>query len=185
MKGIAWLAFSHDKDAVKAKKILHYLQQQHRVPDYDLLLAEIAAYEKDAIARQQYQQQFLEATRNTLYGDMYNKYLFGLQVEAPASITRALQLARREVQHRPTPEAYSWLARTYCEQGAVDKTLAIARSQVENKCFEPEVLYNLGLIYMAGGHKDNAKQYLREAQNSAYELGPVQANQLQQLLMNL
>jgi tetratricopeptide (TPR) repeat protein len=184
LKGIAWLAFSHDRDAIKAKKILHYLQQQHPVPDYDLLLAEIATYEKDTIARQQYQQRFLQATRDTLYGDMYNKYLFRLQVETPASIAQALQLARREVQHRPTPEAYSWLARAYCEQGAVDKAFAIVRSQVENKCFEPDVLYNLGLIYMAGGHKDSAKQYLREALNSAYELGPVQANQLQQLLMS-
>lgn len=185
LKGIAWLAFSHDKDVMNAKKILRYLQQQHPVPDYELLLAEIATYEKDAAARQDCQQQFLLATRDTLYGDMYNKYLFSLQVEEPASVAQALQLAQREVQNRPTPEAYSWLARAWCEQGAIDKAMETARLYVENKCFEPDVLYNLGIIYKAAGHKKMAKQYLREAQNSAYELGPVQADQIQQLLTNL
>lgn len=185
LKGIAWLAFSHDKDVMNAKKILRYLQQQHPVPDYELLLAEIATYEKDTAARQDCQQQFLLATRDTLYGNMYNKYLFSLQVEEPASVAQALQLAQREVQNRPTPEAYSWLARAWYEQGAIDKAMETARLYVENKCFEPDVLYNLGLIYKAAGHKKMAKQYLREAQNSAYELGPVQADQIQQLLTNL
>lgn len=185
LKGIAWLAFSHDKDVINARKILHYLQQQHPVPDYDLLLAEIATYEKDVIARQHYEQQFLLATRDTLYGDMYNKYLFSLQVEEPGSAPRAMQIAQREVQNRPTPEAFSWLARAYCEQGAIDKALETARIYVENKCFEPDALYNLGLVYKAGGRKKMAKQYLREAQNSAYELGPVQAARIQELLANL
>ena len=185
LKGIAWLAFSHDRDVTNARKILLYLQQQHPVPDYDRLLAAIADYEKDDIARQQYEQKFLSATRDTLYGDMYNKYLFNVQVEEPANARQALQTAQREVQNRPTPETFSWLARAYCEQGDTAKALETARLYVENKCFEPEALYNLGLIYRAGGNKKTARKYLLEAQNSAYELGPVLAARIQQTLTDL
>ena len=73
LKGIAWLAFSHDKDVVNAKKIINYLKQQHPIPDYELLLAEFAAYEKDSVAQKKHQQTFLAAIQNEMYGDMYNK----------------------------------------------------------------------------------------------------------------
>ncbi len=48
LKGIAWLAFSHDKDVANARKIIAYLQQRHPVPDYELLLSQMAAVEQDS-----------------------------------------------------------------------------------------------------------------------------------------
>ena len=185
LKGIAWLAFSHDNDVINAKKILYYLQQQHPVPDYDLLLAEIAGYEQDAMVKLQHLDRFMATVQQPQYGDMYNKYLFTLQTDEFSNAFKALSIAEKEIQNRPTPEAFSWLARAYCETGEVDKAMYTARLYVENKCHEPEALYNLGMIYKAAGYKNNARKYLKQAKESAYELGPLTTAQIREVLTNL
>jgi tetratricopeptide (TPR) repeat protein len=185
LKGIAWLAFSHDKDVSSAKKILSYLQQQHPVPDYDLMLAEMAAYENDSLATRQHLERFVSATNDPLYGGMYNKYLFTIQSGELDNAKKAFSIAEQEIRNRPTPEAFSWLAWAYCENGDIKKAMTTARLYVENKCFEPDALYYLGMIYKAGGNKIAARKYLTAAKWSSYELGPVKAAHIQQLLANL
>jgi tetratricopeptide (TPR) repeat protein len=185
LKGIAWLAFSHDKDITQANTILQFLQQQHPVPDYELLLAEIAAYENDTVNQQQHIRQFMTATKNSMYGSMYNKYLFNLAANELNDVKQCLQLAKQEVQHRPTPEAYSWLAWAYYKNGHIQKAMDIARWSVQNKCFEPDALYYLGMIYRAGNNSALARKYLTEAAGSAYELGPVLSRQISETLKTL
>jgi tetratricopeptide (TPR) repeat protein len=185
LKGIAWLAFSHDRDAEQAKEILLFLKQQHPVPDYDLLLAEIASFQGDKIANTRHLSNYLSATQNALYGGMYNKYTFSLQSGELNNPQRALQIAQQEVHNRPTPEAFSWLAWAYCQNGDVNKAMQTARYFVENKCFEPNAQYYLGMIYKAGGNEAAARKYLKAAKESAYELGPAVSEHVDQLLANL
>src|SRR6187401_3464861 len=68
LKGIAWLAFSHDKNAAEAKRIFNYLTALHPLPDYDLLLAEIAAYENDRSATENLQSRFITTVADSRYG---------------------------------------------------------------------------------------------------------------------
>jgi tetratricopeptide (TPR) repeat protein len=185
LKGIAWLAFSHDKDVAKARKIVTYLQQQHPVPDYELLLSQIAAVEMDSVQYKQHIQSFLTATSNTLYGGMYNKYLFNIEADGTNNAARCLQIAQDEVAHRPTPEAYSWLAWAYCRNGQVSKAMETARTYVAGKCFEPAALFYLGKIYQAGGEKAQARKYLKSAQESSFELGPVISGRITETLKAL
>lgn len=185
LKGIAWLAFSHDRDVMHAKAILNYLQQQHPVPDYELLLAEIAAYENDSTTQQQHINKFLSLTKNRMYGGMYNKYLFNLAANELNDARECLALAQQEVQNRPTSEAYSWLAWAYYRNGKMQKAMETARWYVENKCFEPGALYYLGMIYRAGNDASKARKYLSEAAGSSYELGPVMSKQITETLKKL
>ena len=173
LKGIAWLAFSHDKDVEHAKQILTFLATEHPVPDYDLLLAEIAAYEKDEQGKRFHTNQFLSATQNPAYGDMYNKYRFNLYADELNDATKALQIAKKEVLNRPSPEAFSWLAWAYFKNHQPDLALQTIKYHVEKKCFEPEVVYRMGMIYKSTGDKNKAKELLNEARNSSLELGPV------------
>jgi lipopolysaccharide biosynthesis regulator YciM len=182
LKGIAWLAFSHDKDTETATTILTYLQQQHPVPDYDLILAEIAAYRNDTKAEQQHIQKFLAEARQPQYGGMYNKYIFNLLCDEPNGGQSALQLAQTEVGNRPTAESYYLLSKAYYKNGQTDLAMQTAQQYVENKCFEPEVLYHLGLLYQQLGNKHKGRAYLKEAAASSVELGPVQAGQINTLL---
>jgi len=172
LKGIAWLAFSHDKNPEEAKRILVYLSKLHSVPDYDLLLAEIAAYEKNIPTEEMLQDKFITTVSDKRYGDMYNKYVFYLMADKKNDLDKALRIAEIEVNNRPTAQSYDLLAWIYFKMGDKDKALSIAKKHVENKNFEPDALYHLGMIYAGAGNMKKAKHFIREAESSAFELGP-------------
>ncbi len=181
-KGIAWLAFSHDGNTALAKKILLFLKRQHAVPDYDLLLAEIAEYEGDKQTHQRYIGSFLSAARNPAYGNMYNQYVCELQAEVIKDKDAALRIARLEVENRPTASSFASLAWAYYHSNETERSLDIARSYLENKTSEPGILYKIGMIYHATGDESKAKKYLSEANESAYELGPLVAARIKTIL---
>lgn len=182
LKGIAWLAFSHDKDAEAATTILTYLKQQHPVPDYDLLLSEIASYQHDEAAAHRHTQLFLTETQQPQYGDMYNKYIFDLYVNEANGGAKAMAIAQTEIRNRPTPESYYLLSRAYLKNGNPTMALQTAQLYVENKCFEPAVLYYLGVLYQQVGNKHKANDYLQQASESSVELGPLYAVQINKAL---
>jgi tetratricopeptide (TPR) repeat protein len=185
LKGIAWIAFARDKNVREGKKIIEFLQQQHRVPEYDLLLAEIAAFENNEAVKEYHLGRFSVATRNSAYGNMYNKYLFNLHADEWNNAGEALSIAKKEIGNRATPEVFSWLAWAYFKTGNIDKALKIAKGYVEKKCFEPGVLYRMGIIYKASGQKDKAKEFLTSARSSAFELGPLAEKEITKVLQSL
>ena len=185
LKGVAWLAFSGDKDPREAKRIISSLRKLHNVPDYTLLLAEIAAFENNQKERDTYIADFLKIVRDPSYGDMYNKYVFFLQSDFFDNAEQAISLATRETENRPNAEAYSWLAWAYFKQGKIDEALRITKAKVENKSFDPEVLYRMGIMYQNAGDKNKAKEYLNDAMSSAYELGPLTAKDISKALHTL
>jgi len=172
LKGIAWLAFSHDKNAAEAKRILNYLVALHPVPDYDLLLSEIAAYENDRTSEENLQTHFITTVSDSRYGDMYNKYIFYLMIDVNKDFAKALQIAQKEVYNRPTSQSYDLLAWAYYNMGRKEEAFKIAKSFVEDRNYEPDALYHLGMIYAHTGDLKKAKHFMREAESSAFELGP-------------
>jgi tetratricopeptide (TPR) repeat protein len=180
LRGIAWLAFSHDKNTGEAKRIVNYLSKLQPVPDYDLLLAGIAAYEKDSSAKEELLEKFVTVASGKQYGDMYNKYLFNLMIEEYNDEDKALQIAKLEVDNRPTPQSYDLLAWAHYNMGKKADALKIAKTFVENRNFEPEALYHLGMIYAAIGNNKKAKHYLEQARDASFELGPGLAARIEQ-----
>jgi len=172
LKGIAWLAFSHDKNTTEAKHILNYLEKLHPAPDYNLLLAEIATYENDRSALENLQARFITTVSDSRYGDMYNKYIFYLMLDKNKDFAKALQIAQKEVNNRPTSQSYDLLAWAYYNMGRKKEAYKIAKGFVENRNYEPDALYHLGVIYACSGDLKKAKHFMREAASSAFELGP-------------
>jgi tetratricopeptide (TPR) repeat protein len=172
LRGIAWLAFSHDKNTTEAKRIVNYLKTLHPVPDYDLLLAKIAAYENDRSGEEDLTARFVTAVSDCRYGDMYNKYIFYLMIDGNKDLAKALEIAQREVNNRPTSQSYDLLAWAYYNLGRKEEAVKIARSYVEDRNYEPDALYHLGVIYAHTGDLKKAKHYMQEAESSAFELGP-------------
>ena len=172
LKGIAWLTFSHDKNTTEAKRILNYLEKLHPVPDYGFLLAEIAAYENDRSASENLQARFITTVSDSRYGDMYNKYIFYLMIDENKDLAKALEIAQKEVNNRPTSQSYDLLAWAYYNIGRKKEACKIAKSFVENRNYEPDALYHLGVIYAYSGDLKKAKRFMREAAGSAFELGP-------------
>ena len=185
LKGIAWLAFSKDKNTSEAKRIVAYLKQQHPVPDYELLLAKIASFENNETEKNIHIENFITWVSNVGYGDMYNKYLFNVQADELKNNALALAIAEKEVQHRPTGEAFSWLAWAYLKNGQKENALKTIRLYVATNCFEPDALYYAGKIYQANGDARNARKFLKDAYNSSYELGPALSIEIKNALKEL
>ena len=185
LKGIAWLAFSHDKNVTAAKRILRYLSDLHPVPDYDLMLAKIAAYENDLAGKNKLLTRFLDEVHDPRYGDMYNKYVFYLSSDDTRNIDRALSIAEREVSNRPTPQSFDLLAWAKFQAGQKQQALEIEKRFVENRNFEPDAFYHLGIIYATSGNRALGRKYLGQARNSSFELGPAMADQVETALENL
>jgi tetratricopeptide (TPR) repeat protein len=179
LKGIAWLAFSHDRNQQESKYILNYLSKLHPIPEYHLLLAEIAAYEKDAATEKRLLDQFVNEVSDSRYGDMYNKYVFYIMSDDRKDLNKALAIAETEITNRPTPQSYDLLAWAYYRMGKKDEALRVAKTYVENRNHEPDALYHLGVMYAHTGNIKKARYYLQEAKNSGFELGPVLTEKIQ------
>ncbi|MEP6597491.1 MAG: hypothetical protein ABJA71_16170, partial [Ginsengibacter sp.] len=185
LKGIAWIAFSHDKNTVEAKRILKFILTQTSMPDLNLMLADIAEWEGDTKTKEMYLDVFVNEVTKPGYGAMYNKYLIHLYTYDLKDYDKALAIALREIESRPTPETYSWLASVYYNKGEMDKAYEIIRDHVNKRTFEPHAYMNMGFIYAAAGKKDEAKKYLEACGKSSFELGPNAENKIEEKLKML
>ena len=180
-RGIAWIAYSYEKNPEEALRILNHVTSYYEAPDYNLLKAEIAEFKSDDKLKENALKDYQKAVTNELYGDMYNKYNVLLLSEDLKRREEAITIALEEVENRPTPESYDLLAWSYFKQGDVEKAYAIVVKYIEGQTFEPEALYHMAEIYKAVGEKDKVKPLKEELITSLYELGPTMKRKVKQL----
>lgn len=178
-KGIAWIVYAHENNPKEAKRILDKIEKHHQSPDYHLFKAELAEFEGLDEQKNIHLKAYLEEVNNPNYGDMYNVYTSKLL--ADSNNEKAVELAKIEVQNRPTPMSYDLLAWSYFNTGKKQKALEIIDTFVANKTFEPEAQYHMAKIYKANGQLDKVTALKEELLNSSYELGPVTTKQVAQL----
>lgn len=182
LKGIAWIAYSHDNNPQEAKRILHYILRQRTMPDIYLFLSEIAEWEGNADGKDRMDKQFIGTVSSPAYGNMYNKYLIALLAESPLTLPKAMELAKLEIDSRSTPETWSWYAWVLYRQGNTQEAWTIMNNHVINRTFEPEVLYRLGQVLIASGQLEQGRKMLQECLESKFELGPVIVKDIRALL---
>lgn len=173
LKGIAWIAFSHDRDSRVALQILNYIQRQTQMPDLWLMKAEIKEWEGDQAGKAVCLQRFKEETAHSDNGDMYNKYLIGLLSGEYNDVEKALSLALRETKNRPTPETFDWLAWVYYQNGQSRKALEIVMKNVYRQTSEPASIFHTAMIMEANGKNAEALGLFKECTGSYFELGPL------------
>lgn len=172
-KGIAWITYSHEKNPTEALRILNIIQNQHQSPDYYLLKAEIAEYQNDLTAKDEYLNQYFEEIKKPEYGDMYNTHTAEILAQEKNSYEKALAIAQKEVKNRPTPLSYDLLAYVYYQKGDYKKALDIANTHVANQTFEPVAQYHLAEIYKANKLYYKVASIKKELADASYELGPL------------
>lgn len=172
LKGIAWIAFSHERNSERALEIIDNIESKHLVPDLFLLKAEIAEFNKDKTAENNALRKYNEVLALKNYGDMYNKYNVLLFAENPNKIEKALSIALKEVENRPTPESYDLLAWSYFKNGNSKKALEIIQTYTIDKSFEPHILYHNAEILKANNQLEKITPMKKELLASIYELGP-------------
>ncbi len=174
-KGIAWIVFSYERNPEEALRILDSIINNYKAPDYYLLKSEIAEYQGDSWASLINLDQYLKMVQDRSYGDMYNAYNISVYLDRTGQFEKALGLAKKEVDNRPTPESYSLLAYTYLKMGEVPKALQIVKDHIEGKTAEPSIHYRIAEIYKASGDNGRAMELKEELGGAIYELGPQMA----------
>ena len=185
LKGIAWIALSHDLNTGAAKTIINELAVRRRMPEAHLMLAEIAELDGNQTEKADHLKKFKSLVTFPQYKTMYHKYLAVLEAEEFQNPDAAVGIALEEIANRPTPQSYDLLAWAYYQQNNFKEALSVATRQVENQTFEPEAFYHLGIIYQANGNNDKASYYLNEALASEFELGPSISKKIKLALQNL
>ncbi len=178
-KGIAWIVYSFEKNPTEANRILEAITQLHKAPDYLLFKAEIAEFENNQEAKNNYLKSYFEAVKDENYGDMYNVY--SSKILADINSEKAITLAKTEVENRPTPLSYDLLAWSYFNNGNTTEALKIIEQHVVGKTFEPEAQYHIAAIYKANGKLKEVAALKKQLQESSYELGPITARIVNQL----
>jgi len=178
-KGIAWIAYSLEKNTSEANRILDSIMVHHKSPDYFLLKAEMAAFDSNPSEAKKQKDNFVNAVTSGNYGNMYNTYLITLYAES--NPIKALQLAVMEVKNRATPETYQLLAFAQLQAGKNKEALRTIKKFVADKTFEPEALYHSALVYKANGLDNKVAEIKEELKTTSYELGPVVFKEIQQL----
>ncbi|MBF2707677.1 tetratricopeptide repeat protein [Flavobacterium soyangense] len=172
LKGIAWIAFSHEKDTKEANRIIDNISKRHHTPDFYLLKAQIAEYENDFLSKKTNLNDYFTMLNTINYGAMYNKYNTLIYADDKNTASKALEIAKIEIDHRPTPDSYDLLAWSYYNLGDSKKALAIEEEYVVGKSFEPKLNYHLATIYKANNLNEKVTPIKKELLKSTFELGP-------------
>ncbi|MGO4819168.1 tetratricopeptide repeat protein [Flavobacterium sp. W22_SRS_FP1] len=172
LKGIAWIVFSHERNTTEAKRIVEAIEVTHNTPDLFLMKSQIAQFEGNKIDADLNKNIYFNMLKADNYGAMYNKYNTLIYADEKANAAKALEIAKIEVERRPTPDSYNLLAWSYLNVGQHKKALEIAKANVVGKSFEPTVQYHLAMIYKANNEIGKVAPIKEDLLSSIYELGP-------------
>lgn len=185
LRGIAWIAWSHDHDAGKAKQILSFILAHNNLPDCKLVLAAIAESEGNAAEKNKWISSYLTQVRNPACGYMYTKYLVQVYNDETDQYQEALALATEEVNRRYTPETCSWLAWSYARCGKTAAAVQLVNSMVMGKTAEPSAQYAMAEVFRLAGDPAKARELYQHCLDASYELGPAVTARVQKALQLL
>lgn len=184
LKGIAWICLSHDRNFREARRIINAVAARNFMPDSHLLFSMIAEMEGNQIQKRNHLEKFKSQVSGAGYQAMYNRYLALIEAEEFDS-QMAVSIAEREIAVRPTPESYDLLAWAYYKQDDFKEALRIADSKVKDQTFEPDALYHIGMIHLANGNEREAREFLNQALESEFELGPSISRRIKTVLQDI
>lgn len=180
-KGIAWIVFSHEKNAKEALRILDAVTEVNKAPDYHILRAEIASYLNEGEMKNAALDSFYNEIQDLAYGPMYDSHAIAFYLEHTNEYKKAIRLAEQEVMNRATPETYDLLAYAYFKNGNLSKAYDLVSTFVEGKTYEPKALFHLAEIYKAKGLQNEVQRLKEELDNADFEMGPSFSYQLSTL----
>lgn len=179
LKGIAWIAYSNDKNIALSKSLISTIIEKNNSPDLQLKLAVLAAYKANKKEEQVAIENFQKAIQKEGYGDMYNKYNCFIAAEHNGDFKSAYSLANKEIINRPTTESYDLLAWTLFLDGKIEAAQKVANTHILGKTSEPAILLHLAHIFQQQPMISNP--ILREIEGASFELGPLKTKKINNL----
>lgn len=176
---LAWIAYSHDDNQVLYERILSALDVK-TTPD---LLWELAHLYKDQGDQRYYRNilRFYEMASQPKYRGWYEPKLIQIESEHMGNHKKALQMARKQVEIRPTLDSYDLLSWSLYQASDYDSARAVFENHLFQKTGEPLILYHGSEIYMKTSDFEKARGLLAEAAEAGFELGPEIFNRINDL----
>lgn len=172
VKGLAWIAYSYDRNDALAMEILDGLSGYYQGPELWLLKSEVAGSLGRSDSARVYRERFDQQTQNRALSAMYATYRIDLKLEEPNTRAEALRWAKQEAGQRQTPEVYAQLAYAYLRNSDSLQALQIVEDYVRDRTYEPGSLLYMAEVYQATGRHREAGELKKELLEAQYELGP-------------
>jgi hypothetical protein len=179
LTGLGWIALVHDKNDQLAQKIFKFIHQKLKSPDPLLKLSQTSEL-KNSTAQKKYAEEFVNLASDSIYGNMYNKYLIQLYTGILKNPAQALVIAKKEISNRATPQTYAWLAWCLLYNNQSNEAYAVYEEYVSGKPLEALELYWMGKLMKNISKEYNAQQFFKAAQKNKYDLGPYMQKDLQE-----
>ncbi|MGC4103647.1 tetratricopeptide repeat protein [Ferruginibacter sp.] len=170
--GIGWIALMNDKNDSLAESIFKFVTTKTQSPDPLFKLVSVAEQRGDSALALQYAHAFEAKASDTIYGNMYNKYLLQLytgQLQQPA---KAEAIGKKELDNRATPQTYAWYAWALLCNNKKDEAYSIYQKYVSGKPLEGLELYWMGKLMRSLDKGYNASQFFKQANKNYYDLDP-------------
>ena len=170
--GLGWIALINDKNDSLAAKIFSFVHTKNKLPDALYKLTQVAEARKDEAGQKKWAKIFVSCATDSVYGNMYNKYLIELYTGILHDPSRAEQISRRELENRSTPQTNAWFAWSLFSNNKKDEAYGQFQKNVSGKPLEGLELYWMGKLMQGLNKGYNAQAFYKAAYINKFDLSP-------------
>ncbi len=170
--GLGWIALVHDKNDSLAEKIFEFVRARNKLPDALYKLTQMADGRADSSLEKNYARAFEMLATDSVYGNMYNKYMIELYTGILKDPAKAELISRRELENRATPQTCAWYVWSLYSNNKKQEAYAQYQQLVSGKPLEGLELYWMGKMMQGLNKGYNAKKFFEAAYKNKYDLSP-------------
>ena len=179
--GLGWIALVHDKNDSLATQLFQFVHTKTLLPDPLFKLYQAAQLSKDSVLEASVAGTFAAAAADSMYGNMYSKYLIEVYTGVLHEPAKAETLAAAELNNRSTPQTNAWYAWALFSNGKKQAAQKVYEQFVSGKPLEGLELYWMGKMMQGIGKGYNAQQFFKAAGKNHYDLSPAMAADLEKI----
>jgi hypothetical protein len=170
--GLGWIALVNDHHDSLAERLFRFVESKNKLPDPLFKLTQMADARQDTLLERKYALAFAAAATDSVYGNMYNKYLIELYMGILDAPDKAVMLARKELDNRATPQTYAWYAWSLARDHHKAEAYKVFLEHVSGKPLEGLELYYMGKLMQELDKGYNASEFFKAAYANRYDLSP-------------
>ncbi|HTB24401.1 MAG TPA: hypothetical protein VK711_03480 [Puia sp.] len=182
ISGLGWITLIYDKNDSLAEKIFSFVHAKNKLPDALYKLAQVAEARKDEAGQKKWAKIFASCAIDSIYGNMYNKYLIELFTGILQDPSRAEQISKRELENRSTPQTNAWYAWSLFSNNKKKEAYDQFQKNVSGKPLEALELYWMGKLMQGLNKGYNAQAFYKAANINKFDLTPAILTDLEKQL---